>query len=454
MLWKTTKKDNQKLFKCEQCPKRFLFKSEVKLHSRSHNYLKCPECPKRFLKRTIFNAHMNNHAGSVAKLNNNSPRCDESITIENNLAHNKVTRNSTRAKKYHCPECNKTFYQIRHLKQHTTNYHGASEMFVCTFSGCGRKFLMTNNFHKHIKMHMNRERSLQVPGTVPDERAMSYFKVKDTNDESRSTDDFAYFDLKGCEVGTNEGKAKIKSSLLVEWKRWEIEQRKYAKRSLKIVGPSEIKKEDEEIMFENNNSCFTNGGEVESLDKFYNIEENIDKNKFIEILENVTVNNNDEDVSNMPDLADDGFHIISVGREDDNNPETEENHEKQRTNKGFESLDNNYDNSCDLPNTSNEESFSDALIRFVDNVMAQDKETQDPLFQRTERFHSPPISGEAEKSLGGYYYNVLDELHQDEYRSVISSTTCEKFPSSGTGGNELFEEKATRQCINTCAQTS
>ena len=61
---------------------------------------------------------MNNHAGSVPKLNNNSPRCDESITIENNLANNKVTRNSTRAKKYHCHECNKTFSNSSDLEIH------------------------------------------------------------------------------------------------------------------------------------------------------------------------------------------------------------------------------------------------------------------------------------------------------------------------------------------------
>jgi len=320
-----------------------------------------------------------------------------------------------------------------------TNYHGESKMFVCTFSGCGRKFLMKNNFHKHIKMHMTRERS----DTGPDERDISYFAVKDTNDESHNADDIAYFDLRGAEPDSNEGEAKIKNSLLVEWKRWEIEQRKHAKRSLKIVGATEIKTEDEEIVLENNNSRnLTHGVEVASLDNFYNIEENLEKNKLIEILENVTVN--DEDVANVPDLADDDFHIISVGREDDNNPDTEENQEKQRLDKGLKSLDNNYDNSSNLPNTSNEESFSDALNRFVDNIMAQDEENQDHLFQHTECFHSPPSSGEAEKSLGRYYYNVLDELHQDGYSRVISSTTC------GTSGNELFEDTATCQYTNTC----
>ncbi|XP_053388834.1 zinc finger protein 652-like isoform X1 [Mercenaria mercenaria] len=113
---------SNKVYVCDECGKTFKVKVYLKNHKESHNkerIYKCEECEKTFYTKASLRAHR--------------------------LRKKKV-------RDQQCPHCEKMFDK-RGLRNHIRDVHADSSKWICTFSGCEKRFKSRRFLRRHIVRH-------------------------------------------------------------------------------------------------------------------------------------------------------------------------------------------------------------------------------------------------------------------------------------------------------------
>nr|CAD7589754.1 unnamed protein product [Timema genevievae] len=138
-----------KSFKCEECGKAFLTKSNLNIHSISHNGLKLHSCELcgKFFK---YKSYLKNHA---------------------------YTHNSHKA--FKCEECGMNFAQKCHLKKHSLR-HSKQPLFVCEV--CGKSFKQK----RYLTMHKICRKRRKLKNHNVDLSGQKYFRCNKCGNSSLS----------------------------------------------------------------------------------------------------------------------------------------------------------------------------------------------------------------------------------------------------------------------------
>ncbi|KAM3073506.1 DNA-binding transcription factor [Clarireedia jacksonii] len=120
----------KKRFRCTvaNCKKRFLQKTHLEIHQRSHNgarpyACRFPECNRSFSQQGNLRTHERRHTGEKPFA---CPKCDKRFGQRGNVAAHQIVHDNR--KPYHCKldDCRKQFTQRGNLKSHQNKYHTAT----------------------------------------------------------------------------------------------------------------------------------------------------------------------------------------------------------------------------------------------------------------------------------------------------------------------------------------
>ncbi|PQE21576.1 C2H2 transcription factor (Azf1) protein [Rutstroemia sp. NJR-2017a WRK4] len=120
----------KKRFRCTvaNCKKRFLQKTHLEIHQRSHNgarpyACRFPDCNRSFSQQGNLRTHERRHTGEKPFA---CPKCDKRFGQRGNVAAHQIVHDNR--KPYHCKldDCRKQFTQRGNLKSHQNKYHTAT----------------------------------------------------------------------------------------------------------------------------------------------------------------------------------------------------------------------------------------------------------------------------------------------------------------------------------------
>lgn len=152
--------DDLKPLECKMCNKRFLNKSALTCHVKTHyvgkKVFECPICLERFDHVLKLKLHVTQHC------HNNQYTCPHCKKIFKKYS---IIRKHIRAfhceRKHNCEHCSKMFPTLDKLRMHLLR-HSDHREFLC--SDCGKQFKRKDKLTEHCKrMHMGEESENTVP---------------------------------------------------------------------------------------------------------------------------------------------------------------------------------------------------------------------------------------------------------------------------------------------------
>ncbi|XP_059523173.1 zinc finger and SCAN domain-containing protein 5B-like [Myotis daubentonii] len=151
------KESRRKLpYECEDCSKRFTYRSQLELHLRTHTGerpFQCLDCPKRFTRFSDLRVHQRIHTGEKPFC---CTFCEKRFTHKSTLRdHQRV---HTQEKPYQCAVCQKRFIQRTNLNKHMRT-HSGPKPYLCPH--CHLAFRHQGTFKRHQRTHGN-EGSIQA----------------------------------------------------------------------------------------------------------------------------------------------------------------------------------------------------------------------------------------------------------------------------------------------------
>ncbi|KXJ08091.1 Zinc finger protein 84 [Exaiptasia diaphana] len=136
-----TKHIARKPLKCSQCRKKFVTKTKLDYHLRTHKKLfECSVCQKKFAVKATFERHLRTHKDPFK-----CSHCEKKITSKNKLdCHVKKHREKE------CSYCRKKFALKGSLTRHL-RIHTGEKPFECSY--CKKKFSLKHNMIDHLQIH-------------------------------------------------------------------------------------------------------------------------------------------------------------------------------------------------------------------------------------------------------------------------------------------------------------
>lgn len=177
---------NRQLFPCRICSKRFLSKSAVKVHLRTHreNEHECPICNMKYSTILYLKVHIQTHSSEKPYLCDLCGRsfgyrkhlvthtryhlgtekrykcnvCEKKFTLPSLLRLHLNTHEKTRP--YRCQICQKAFTSLSGLKNHRARHIGIKN-YKCNM--CGKAFVQNGDLRKHVRSVHEKYKPHQCP---------------------------------------------------------------------------------------------------------------------------------------------------------------------------------------------------------------------------------------------------------------------------------------------------
>ncbi|XP_029347852.1 zinc finger protein 525-like [Acyrthosiphon pisum] len=135
-------------YECEFCEKVFIYKSQLKIHSRKHTAekpYKCDICEKAYFQNSNLRTHSMTHTGEKPY---ECGICTKAFTQNSHLIIH--SRTHTGDKPFICGICTKAFTQNSHLITHSRTHTG-DKPFICGI--CEKAFSRKQYLTNHTRIH-------------------------------------------------------------------------------------------------------------------------------------------------------------------------------------------------------------------------------------------------------------------------------------------------------------
>ena len=158
-----TKQEHDGPFSCaeNECQAKFMSPEELHKHEENGQHLKvkpfkCEDCEKQYLTRSNLNQHRRQAHENIKF---RCKECNKEFGLRFNLMKHKIALHQK--KKVKCLQCQKTFSQKGHMKTHLENVHQGLLSYVCHI--CFKGFGQGGNCDKHIAMVHVKEKKCVCP---------------------------------------------------------------------------------------------------------------------------------------------------------------------------------------------------------------------------------------------------------------------------------------------------
>ncbi|KAJ8278504.1 hypothetical protein GJAV_G00088350, partial [Gymnothorax javanicus] len=138
----------EKLYKCDQCEKSFIYQSSFKYHQRIHSGekpYKCDQCEECFSWSSQLKSHKSIHTGEKAY---KCDQCEKSFVMKSKLKYHQSIH--TGEKPYKCDQCEKSFSWKCQLKSHQS-IHTVEKHYKC--DQCQKSFSWKCQIKSHKCIH-------------------------------------------------------------------------------------------------------------------------------------------------------------------------------------------------------------------------------------------------------------------------------------------------------------